>query len=259
MSAVARIEPLYRHFRGIISVQIPRPVGSIALVVTLLVWWCAGVGVPTNTARADDCLIAPNSPAPAGSHWYFRPDRAKQRNCWYLHAPDQPPQPAAAQAISDAPPATHTIAFKKPATASPSAPTSTGPGDSAAPPLPPVKPQGAPMSSATTDQPVRQSAQKESSATSIPDAPAPQASPSSQTGTQGAEPAPATATVWPDPPAVAAVKAQEPAPVSSESVRPTADASDDAESTARDGGSTANAAGTAASVTVRPSKLEIRM
>jgi len=128
---------------------------SIALVATLLVWWCAGLGVPTNTARADDCLTAPNSPAPAGSHWYFRPDRAKQRNCWYLHAPAQPRQPAAAQAKSNATPATHTIAFKKPATASPSAPTSTSPGDSAAPPLPPLKPQGAPMSSATTDQPVR--------------------------------------------------------------------------------------------------------
>ena len=252
-------EPLNKHFWGIISVQIPRPMGSIALVA--LVWWCAGVGVPTNTAAADDCLIAPNSPAPAGSHWYFRTDRAKQRNCWYLHAPDQPPQPAAAQAISDAPPATHTIAFKKPATASPSAPTSTSPDDSAAPPLPPVKPQGAPTSSATTDQAVWHSAQKESSATSISDAAAPQASPSSQTGTQGAEPAPATATVRPDPPAVAAVKAQEPAPVSSESVRPTADAraSDDAESTARDGGSIAKAAGTTASVTARSSKLEIRM
>jgi hypothetical protein len=27
--------------------------GSIALVA--LVWWCAGVGVPTNTARLSDC------------------------------------------------------------------------------------------------------------------------------------------------------------------------------------------------------------
>jgi hypothetical protein len=162
----ARIEPLYKHFRGIISVQILRAMGSIALVATLLVWWRAGVGVLTNTASADDCLTAPNSPAPAGSHWYFRTDRAKQRNCWYLHTPDQPPQPAAAQAISDAPPATHTIAFKKPATASPSAPMSTSPGDSAAAPLPPVRPQHAPMTSATTDQPVRH-AQKGSPATSI--------------------------------------------------------------------------------------------
>ena len=241
------------------SGQIPRP-RSITLVATLLAW-SISIAASTITARADDCLAEPNSPAPAGSHWYFRPDRAKQRNCWYLHASDQPRQPSAAQAISNATPATHTIAFKKRATASPSAPTSTSPGDSAARPLPPLKPQGAPMGSATTDQPVRQSAQKGSSATSIPDAPAPQASPSSQTGTQGAEPAPATATVSPDPPAVAAVKAQEPAPVSSESVRPTAHAraSDDAESTARDGGSTANAAGTAASVTARPSKLDIRM
>jgi hypothetical protein len=151
---------------------------SIALVATLLVWWCACLGVPTNTARADDCLTAPNSPAPAGSHWYFRPDRAKQRNCWYLHAPDQPRQPAAAQAKSNATAATPTIAFKKPATTSPSAPTSTSPGDSAAPALPPLKPQGAPMSSATTDQ-------------SIPDAPAPQASPSSAAGTA----APVRATV----------------------------------------------------------------
>jgi hypothetical protein len=227
--------------------------GSISLVATLLVCWCAGVGALTNTARADDCLTAPNSPAPAGSHWYFRTDRAKQRNCWYLHAPDQPRQPAAAQATSDAPPATHTIAFKKPATESPSAPMSTSAGDSAAPPLPPVNPQRAPMSSATTDQPVRQSGQKGSPATSIPEATAPQTSPSSQTGTQGTEPAPATAAVWPDPPTVAAVRAHEPAPVSSESVRPTAGAlaSDDAESTARDGGSTANAAGTAATVEIR--------
>jgi hypothetical protein len=246
------------HFREIISVQILRAMGSIALLATLLVWWRAGVGVLTNTASADDCLTAPNSPASAGSHWYFRPDRAKQRNCWHLRAPDQPPQPEAEQATSDAPPATHTIAFKKPATASPSAPTS--PDDSAAPPLPPVKPQRAPMSSATTDQPFLQSAQKGSPATSIPEAPAPQAGPS-QAGTQGAEPAPATATVGPDLPAVAAVKAQEAAPVSSESVRPTAGAraSDDAQSIARDGGSTANAAGTAASVTTRPWKLEIRM
>jgi hypothetical protein len=230
-------------------VQIPRPMGSIALVA--LVWWCAGVGVPTNSARADDCLIAPNSPAPAGSHWYFRTDRAKQRNCWYSHAPDQPPQPSAAQAISDAPPATHTSAFKKPATASPSASTSTSPGDSAAPPLPPVKPQGAPMSSATTDQPVPQSAQKGSSATLqthplLKQArrrrpalrglnrrlPPPQCSPIPLRLLRSRRRSPLQFRV-------------NPPPYSGRS--------------ARDGGSTANAAGTVASVTARPSKLEIRM
>jgi hypothetical protein len=120
-----------------------------------------------DLARAARCC-APNSPAPAGSHWYFRPDRANQRNCWHLRASDQPPQPEAAQATSDAPRATHTIAFKKPAAASPSAPMSTSPDDSAAPALPPVKPQRAPMSSATTDQRILQSAQEGNPATSIP-------------------------------------------------------------------------------------------
>ena len=43
----------------------------------MLLAWCAGVGVPTTVARADDCLTAPNSPAPEGSHWYYQTDRAK--------------------------------------------------------------------------------------------------------------------------------------------------------------------------------------
>lgn len=81
------------------SGQIPAPIGSITLVVTLLVGG-VGIAVPTNIARADDCITAPNSPAPKGKHWYYRTDRAKQRKCWYLRAPDQPKQPAA-QAISE--------------------------------------------------------------------------------------------------------------------------------------------------------------
>ncbi len=67
--------------------QTPRPIESIALIAALLVW---GAGV----ARADDCLTAPNSPAPAGSHWYYHTDRAQQRNCWYLRAPSQATQQA---------------------------------------------------------------------------------------------------------------------------------------------------------------------
>ena len=232
----ARIEPLYKHFRGIISVQILRAMGSIALVATPLVWWCAGVGVLTNTASADDCLAEPNSPAPAGSHWYYHLDRATQRKCWYIHAKDQPVQPAAAQATSD------------PASPTPAAPI----------PL-------------ETDQSAQQGAQEAipqvSPALSI-QAPAPQASQSSQTSDQGATtrsvPAP------PDPPpSIATFKAQErtapPSDSPTDFIQPTADTtagtsvSDDAKSTARDGGSTANAAGTAASVMARPWKLEIRM
>jgi hypothetical protein len=256
----ARIEPLYKHFRGIISVQILRAMGSIALVATLLVWWCAGVGVLTNTASADDCLAEPNSPAPAGSHWYYHLDGATQRKCWYIHAKDQPVQPAAAQATSD--PASLTpaapIPLEKPAQASASDPMSISPGDSAPS-----------LSGAAMDQSAQQGAQEAipqaSPALSI-QAPAPQASQLSQTSDQGATtrsvPAP------PDPP-IATFKAQErtapPSDSPTEFIQPTADTtagtsvSDDAKSTARDGGSTANAAGTAASVKARPWKLEIRM
>jgi hypothetical protein len=33
---------------------------------------------------ADDCLSGPKSPAPEGSHWYYRIDRVTKRHCWYL-------------------------------------------------------------------------------------------------------------------------------------------------------------------------------
>jgi len=68
------------------SGQIPRPFRSIALVAALLISG-VGVTVPSATARADDCLTAPNSAAPQGSHWYYRLDRATQRQCWYTRAP----------------------------------------------------------------------------------------------------------------------------------------------------------------------------
>ena len=235
------------------SGQIPIPVGSIALVAMLLVW-SVGIGAPTITARADDCLTEPNSTAPAGSHWYYHIDLAKQRKCWYIRAMDQSAQPATAQATSDPASLSRTppIPLDKPATASASGPMSISPGDST-PPLPrikllAVKPQRPPVSSMTTDQPVQQSAQKgppqASSASSIPEASAPPANAS------------AAPPVWPDPP-VATVKTQEPAALSSdtrtESSRPTADTrvSDDAESTARGGALTTNS-GTTTSAAVTP-------
>ena len=168
---------------------------SIALVATLLVWWCTGVGVLMNTASADDCLAEPNSPAPAGSHWYYHLDRATQRKCWYKHVKGQPVQPAAAQATSG--PASlkpaALIPLEKPAPASASDPISISQGDSA-PPLPrvkvpAVKPQRASVSGAATDQSAQQGAQEAiqqaSPALSI-QAPAPQASQPSQTSDQGA-------------------------------------------------------------------------
>jgi len=247
------------------SGQIPRPMGSIALVATLLVW-SVSVAAPTITAHADDCLAEPNSPAPAGSHWYYHIDSAKQRKCWYIRAMDQPGQPAAAQATSDpasVPPASP-IPLEKPAAASASGPISISPGDSTAPSprikVLAVKPQRASVSSAATGQSAQQSAQKAtpqaSPALSI-QAPAPQASPSSQTSGQGAATRSVPTPAWPDPPVVT-LKTQEPtAPPSdtrTESSQPTGDtpASDDAKSTARGGASTTNAAGTTTSASVMP-------
>jgi hypothetical protein len=79
------------------SGHIPRPIGSIALVATLLVSG-VGIGVPANIARADHCLSAPNYLAPQGSHWYYQLDWATQRKCWYLRAFGPPAQQAAVPA-----------------------------------------------------------------------------------------------------------------------------------------------------------------
>ena len=35
---------------------------------------------------ADECKTKPDSPAPPGSHWYYRVNRTDQRQCWYLGA-----------------------------------------------------------------------------------------------------------------------------------------------------------------------------
>ncbi|HEY2533602.1 MAG TPA: hypothetical protein VGJ20_37690, partial [Xanthobacteraceae bacterium] len=70
--------------------------GSIALVAAFLAFG-EGASVPSTPARADDCLAAPNSPAPLGSHWYYHTDRADQRKCWYLRRSEEPSQHASEQ------------------------------------------------------------------------------------------------------------------------------------------------------------------
>src|SRR6516225_7801061 len=241
--------------------QIARP-RSITLVATLLAW-SISVAASTITARADDCLAEPNSPAPAGSHWYYRLDKATQRKCWYIHAKDQSVQPAAAQATSDQaslPPAAP-IPPEKPATASANGPISINPSDSTSPSpriKAPVKPQRAPASGAATGQSAQQGTQK---ATQQPSpalaiqAPVPQASPSSQTSDQGATTRSLPTPAWNDPPVVT-FKTEEPTTPQSdtrtESIRPTIDAlaPDNDEGTARVGAS--SAAGTSTSASTMP-------
>ena len=38
----------------------------------------------TRSADAEDCIAKPNAPAPQGEHWYYRIDRANNRQCWRL-------------------------------------------------------------------------------------------------------------------------------------------------------------------------------
>jgi hypothetical protein len=193
-----------------------------------------GVGA-TNTARADDCLTAPNSPAAKGRRWFYRTDRETQRKCWYLRAAGETTQRTAAQSPSAVAPAKKTNAFDN-ATASAGAPLLI--------PSPALKPQPAPISNATTEDLVAQSALAGNASPSSRERPA------ARIGAQAAGPVPAAGAASPT---VAAANAAEPnvsaSGVNAGSLRPTVDARarDDAESPARGGASSANATGIAIS------------
>jgi hypothetical protein len=221
---------------------------SIVLAVPLLVWGL-GIGIPTNPARADDrandCASAPHSAAPTGSHWYYHTDRTKRRKCWFLGPVGKWGQRAAATKVTSA--ATRLAqagAIKKPATASTDALMSASAGGST-PPSPPPSAQPAPMSSATTQEPVQQGVQDANTAPSIPETPTALASASWLTSNQALGAAPAASIVWPDPTTVAPDKAQSPNLVLSDaradSVLPTARAPDDSGSAARSGASSTQA------------------
>jgi hypothetical protein len=58
---------------------------SLALVIALFVAQAEAKELIGST-HTDDCLVAPNSPAPQGSQWNFRLERKTQRKCWYMLA-----------------------------------------------------------------------------------------------------------------------------------------------------------------------------
>jgi hypothetical protein len=222
------------------SGHIPRPIGSIALVATLLVSG-VGIGVPANIARADHCLSVPNYLAPQGSHWYYQLDWATQRKCWYLRAFGPPAQQAAAPApgasLNSMP------ASSEPLPAADGAPISS-PGDTASPARHfkrlAVKPKSAQAITATADKLDQRDVQEGNTGPSMIEASAPQASTSSQTGVQAAGPAPAARIGWPDaPPAVAPVRALDPIAVPTDV--PADSVSGDGERIARSGEPTQNA------------------
>jgi hypothetical protein len=68
---------------------------------------------PVDIKSADNCLSDPKGAAPAGSHWYYRLDRATKRKCWYARegtsktakaAPAQPDASPPAESADAAPP-----------------------------------------------------------------------------------------------------------------------------------------------------------
>ena len=176
----------------------PKPhstlIGSIVIGASLLL--SGAEDLRTSTARADDCLSAPRSTAPNGSHWYYHLDSAKQQKCWYLRTAGPPAKPAPAQI----PVASH------PSAISPDVQGSTI--DGVGPSLPPirmlaVKPQPAPTE--TTNELVEASAEEGIAASPVRSAFPP--SSTVEMNAQATGPAPAIKT---DPPAVGTVKFREP-------------------------------------------------
>jgi hypothetical protein len=236
-----------------------RLIGSMGLVAMLFAWH-----VGPRTARADDCLAQPNSSASAGTRWYYHTDRATQRKCWYLRAPDQPAQEPAAQTTSKTT-VTSPIPLEKPATVSGAAPMSVTP-DAGTPPQPHIKMLSV-VSSGATDKLNQQSAKRQNT-TSITAASAPEEN-TSQTGVQATEPARGAAIVWPDPPTPPIATVQDPittltsAPTESaptESVQPASRvraSAHDAEDTTQAGAPTNSAAEARASLLSEPVEMSL--
>jgi hypothetical protein len=59
----------------------------------------------SSSHAAETCIAAPNTPAPQGSHWYYRLERATQRKCWRVVKLDREPQGTAKQAAPQGEPA----------------------------------------------------------------------------------------------------------------------------------------------------------
>jgi hypothetical protein len=134
-----------------------RLAGSVPVIATLVLA-ALGVEAPSATARAEDCLASPNSPAPKGSWWYYRLDWATQRKCWYVRSLSQSDH----QAKTSAPKGQHSLLPSVPGAARPqpaadNASLSVGPGNTDSPSAPVeafgVKPNGGSVSGGTTDGP----------------------------------------------------------------------------------------------------------
>jgi hypothetical protein len=98
-------------------------------LIALLLTSVAGVTLPAATARAEECLAAPNSPAREGTRWYYRLDRATQHKCWYMRALDQPAQQAATSFKTTLPAPAFAIPIPRPRPSTSDSALSLNPGD----------------------------------------------------------------------------------------------------------------------------------
>jgi hypothetical protein len=91
--------PHNRQSQNTIDQSYSGPFSSFAFVL-LIVISGATTAIPFDLAHASDCLPAPNSPAPKGSHWYYHLNRATQQKCWYVRSSEKQPQQAMPQTTS---------------------------------------------------------------------------------------------------------------------------------------------------------------
>ena len=223
------------------SGQTAKSLGWVALLVLV-----TGVNpaLPANPAGADDCRSGPNSPAPAGTHWYYRLDWATQRKCWYVRAQSRRTSLATAPAVGVPASAPHSVLVRfDPIPAPEIVPTSPSPSYNAAAPSvraeASVLPEtSAPVSGRIIDGTARQSA-LDKSTPPTEEARAVQAGASSETGVRAAA---APSAVSPDPPIAVASPIQT-AESAATSPANRADAVfDQAENGAQNGGPNNNAA-----------------
>jgi hypothetical protein len=86
------------HPQDALGVSFARSLASVRLVLFLLIsaaTYVAFTTFPSDVARAEECLAAPNGPAPQGKHWYYHQNRVTQQKCWYVRASGAQAQQAA--------------------------------------------------------------------------------------------------------------------------------------------------------------------
>jgi hypothetical protein len=170
------------------------PFTSFAFVLMIIVSGTTTT-VPFDLARASDCLAAPNSPAPKGSHWHYHLNRETQQKCWHTRSSEKQPQRATAQTSSGDAAVPSTGAGQTGSTAAHDIDGPSGQGK------PPTKAIQDPASNTIPNRSASQIAPREDT-----ELPASRESSSSDTGVQAAP----TAVVWPDPPPMApAINARE--------------------------------------------------